>query len=143
MSTNNNPRNIKKVTFNKVNKTNFGKSLEILSRSNFDKYVLTTRSASVLKQIDISKSGLASPDKYYYFIANLLQTLSTRGFLTYEIFEIIKGIMDNESISGENKENLQSAIKIVHTNYEKHYSEIKNHHRKILFNHHQHYFDDD
>ena len=125
MSTNNNPRNIKKVTFNKVNKTNFGKSLEILSRSNFDKYVLTTRSASVLKQIDISKSGLASPDKYYYFIANLLQTLSTRGFLTYEIFEIIKGIMDNESISGENKENLQSAIKIVHTNYEKHYREIK------------------
>lgn len=132
MSATNNPRSLKRVTFNKVNNTNFGKSLSVLSRSNFDKYVFSTQSLKVLKEIDLLKEGETKKDQFYYLLANLMQTLSTRGFLTYEIFEYIHKIISKDQSL---KEEITNSIKIVHTDYEKYYKNLTREERKILFNH--------
>lgn len=127
------------IVVNDVNNSNFGKSLSILRDSNFDKYTQVINQEDVLRNIFTrSKSKISQKEAFLQNLVNLLQSLTIRGFHTFEIVQYIAGMLSNlkNGSDEDTKEILKSSIQIFHCNYEKilspkNYQDVKD----ILFNH--------
>ena len=140
-------RPISKNLVDKINDrivaTNYKKAQNALTKSNFSKYVPIATDEEVLAlslKPEISNlKNKKNAHKFLKTISDIMQSMTTKGFTTYEIVSFIAARLDS---FGADKakviEFLEKSYTIVHTDYSKHLSTKKLRNvERILFNHYK------
>ena len=116
-----------KLTASKeIDKINYGRSFNVLENANASDYLQSFSYEEIIKRnfnkkdSELNQMSRDSKDKFFVMLSNIFQSVTTKGFTTYEIVEYISDSM--KEISGKDKIIIKSVLSNTLAVFHKDYS---------------------